>query len=69
MISQLEFLRRMNYDSTEDSICMNCCFLLVARGSEQTLEEAERTITANRQSGMSAHGVRSPNGELSKASP
>ena len=41
MISQLQFLRRKNYDSTEGSICVNC-FLLVARGNEETLEEAER---------------------------
>lgn len=41
MISQVQFTRRKNYDSTEDSICMNC-FLIVARGKEGTLEEAER---------------------------
>ena len=41
MISQVQFARRRNYDSTEDSICMNC-FLIVARGNEATLEEAER---------------------------
>lgn len=41
MISQVQFTRRKNYDFTEDSICMNC-FLIVARGKEGTLEEAER---------------------------
>jgi hypothetical protein len=40
MIAQLQFTRRMNYDSTEDSICMNC-FLKIARGDEATLEDAE----------------------------
>jgi hypothetical protein len=42
MISQLQFTRRKNYDSTEDSICMGC-FLVVARGNEASLEEAERS--------------------------
>lgn len=41
MISQEFFTRRKNYDSTEDSICMNC-FLTVARGNEANLDEAER---------------------------
>jgi hypothetical protein len=47
MISQLQFTRRKNYDSTEDSICMSC-FLTVARGSEATLEEAERNHDCQR---------------------
>ena len=41
MISDVAFTRRQNYDSTVDSICMNC-FLTVARGSEATLEDAEQ---------------------------
>jgi hypothetical protein len=40
MITQLQFNRRQNYDSTEDSICMSC-FLRIARGDEATLEDAE----------------------------
>jgi hypothetical protein len=41
MIADIPFTRRKNYDSTEESICMNC-FLTVARGSEATLEDAEK---------------------------
>lgn len=41
MISDVTFTRRKNYDSTEDSICMNC-FLTVVRGNEASLEEAEQ---------------------------
>jgi hypothetical protein len=41
MISDVVFIRRKNYDSTEASTCMSC-FLSVARGNEATLEEAEQ---------------------------
>ena len=41
MIAEIAFTRQTNYDSTEDSICMNC-FLTVARGTKASLEEAER---------------------------
>ena len=41
MIAEVTFTRQKNYDSTEDSICMNC-FLTVARGNESSLEEAEQ---------------------------
>jgi hypothetical protein len=41
MVSQLEFSCRKKYDSTEDSIWMNC-FLTVARGNEETLEDVEQ---------------------------
>jgi len=40
MFSQLQFTRRQNYDSTEESICMNR-FLTIARGNEATLDEAQ----------------------------
>lgn len=51
-----------NYDSTEDSICMNC-FLTVARGNESSLEEAEQKHDCEQAIGMNADGTRIPNGE------
>jgi len=47
MITQLQFTRRMNYDSSEDSICTSC-FLKIARGDEATLEEAEEKHNCER---------------------
>jgi hypothetical protein len=41
MISDRTFTRRKKYDSTEDSICMNC-FLTVTWGNEASLDEAEQ---------------------------
>jgi hypothetical protein len=41
MISDRRFMRRINPDSTQDSICMTC-FLAVATGGEAELLEEEK---------------------------
>jgi hypothetical protein len=41
MISDVVFTRRVNYDSTVDSICLTC-YLTVARGTEATVGQAEQ---------------------------
>jgi hypothetical protein len=46
-VANVPFTRRINPDSTQDSICMTC-FLTVGRGNETDLEKAERNHDCNR---------------------